>query len=104
MSTTSQHVDQVLKELNEIEIKVGNRIFSRGELKEAFDLVCDKENWKLPINTTLPVKDIQALNTILVAVEFFTGSKASFEFDNFNEAGVACFHVKAIGYYNAVGA
>lgn len=72
--------------------------FTRRALQEAFNRVSNKENWKFPINTVLPLETpVAELNTISAAVIFFTGSVATIK------RAPNGVHVTADGYYLAVG-
>lgn len=73
--------------------------FTIAYLRHAFDAVCDKENWKNPVNAEIEDNMISAT---LVAIEFFTGSKARLKFVG-RKDGVNKFKVWALGYYQAVG-
>jgi hypothetical protein len=70
--------------------------FSREEMAEVFDLVtANMPNWKGRISTTIPtsLQDVAA-----AAIEFFTGSEATFEAEGMSGAYV---RVRAAGYYAA---
>jgi hypothetical protein len=69
--------------------------FYPDELKEAFDSVCNKENWKMPINAVI-ASDNEAV--VRAAIIYYAGCEPTFDFcDNF-------LQVEAVGYYIAVGA
>jgi hypothetical protein len=76
--------------------------FTRAELKDAFDRVCDLTNWKNPINRvligTLSKRDRAAIEC---AVVFYAGCNASFAF---TPGARPSTRVTAVGYYVAVGA
>lgn len=82
---------------------------NRVQLSAAFDMVADKVNWKNPINCHAALTGSQVA-MIYAAVQFYAGCSPTFsvlagrvEFDAkgnpFNS-----YHVKAKGYYAAVGA
>lgn len=69
--------------------------YTHEQLTEAFALVKNRENWKLPIAATVPADADRAC--ISAAVVFFTGSQAEFI------PGRRGLHVGAAGYYAAIG-
>jgi hypothetical protein len=69
--------------------------YTHGQLTEAFALVKNPDNWKLPIAATVPADADRA--AISAAVVFFTGSMAEFI------PGRRGLHVGAAGYYAAIG-
>lgn len=71
--------------------------YCHEELKAAFELVENKTNWKLPIDTTIESKQVDVVRD---AVPFFTGSIAHFT----PIMGTDKVRVQASGYYSAVGA
>jgi hypothetical protein len=77
-------------------------IYSRAELREAFDAVQDETNWKLPIDAAIPayMRDVTE-----EAVVFFAGCRPTFTAINPKaRRSVRRLRVQAIGYYAAVGA
>lgn len=74
--------------------------------KPLFDLVADKKNWKLPINTTVRAPHFPAdrelfRKLIIRAIEFYAGGDASsFEYET-NDVPYITF--VAPGYYNLIG-
>jgi hypothetical protein len=70
--------------------------YSVGELRRAFHLVANRENWKFPIDA---VVDSQYVPVLQYAVEFMTGSKPTF-----TQKAPRLTRVQAAGYYSAVGA
>lgn len=68
----------------------------QAELEKAFDLVANKEHWKLPVNALVPHGTDE--NLITEAVIHFTGSVPSFKE---TKKGI---RVRAAGYYNTIGA
>lgn len=87
--------------LNQVVTQIGDRPVTRGELRDAFDLVCDTENWKNPIHRAIAYSGSDAddltLELIRVAVPFFTGSAVTIK------KGRDEVIVTADGYYNAIG-
>lgn len=76
-------------------------VYSRQELHDAFTLIQDKNNWKNPIDSTLPRgADVQMFHE---AVIFFAGCTPKFSM-SYNASGMQVIRVKAKGYYMAVGA
>lgn len=74
--------------------------YTEEALKEAFELVAPKPNWKLPIDATLPsITSIKKRNLIAFAVMFFTGSTATW-----SKTPGGKIRVTAPGYYASVGA
>ena len=71
--------------------------FTREQLLEAFELVENKTNWKLPIDKTIDSKDVEVVGK---AIPYFTGSIAHFT----PIMGTNQVRVQASGYYEAVGA
>lgn len=69
---------------------------TRGQLKEAFEKVQNKENWKLPIDSLCVPQDVQNIKNAII---FFTGSVPTFKK---SEKGYT-YRVQAAGYYAAVG-
>ncbi len=77
-------------------------VYSRAELREAFELVQDETNWKMPINAAIPeyMRDV-----VEEAVVFFAGCRPTFTVVNpAARKAQRRLNVKAIGYYAAVGA
>jgi hypothetical protein len=74
--------------------------FTRAELRNGFDLIAPKDNWKMPINAALPEGlSGRELMAIQAGIEFYTASQPSFEM-----VGGRVTRVRAAGYYAAVGA
>lgn len=77
-------------------------IYSRAELKEAFEAVEHPEHWKMPIDAAIPehMRDV-----VEQAVIFYAGCRPTFTPIN-PKARKANrrLNVKAVGYYVAVGA
>lgn len=80
---------------------VRGELVSRDDVLLAFNSVCDKENWKMPIEAL--VNGDADLDLIRAAVVYFTGSVPTFDpvdpVDN-----TTLIFVRAAGYYNAIGA
>ena len=70
--------------------------YSRDQLKAAFDMVANPENWKLEVRGTIPAP---AWDVVREAVVFFTGSVPSY---TVREDGR--LDVTALGYYAIIGA
>lgn len=88
-------VEQIQEEMKDIVVMPGR---TRGDLKDAFDLVKPKDNWKMPIEARLPVDtDADKLALIEDAVIFFTGGTIAIERD---AGGVT---VRSEGYYHHIG-
>jgi hypothetical protein len=89
-------VEQIQDEMKDIVVMPGR---TRGELKDAFDLVKPKDNWKMPIEARLPVDtDADKLALIEDAVIFFTGGCIQIERD---AKGITVY---SEGYYHHIGA
>lgn len=74
--------------------------YTDKELNDAFNLVANKENWKLPISATLPsITSASKRKLIAFAVTFYTGSVATF-----GKTASGKLLITAPGYYAAVGA
>jgi len=92
---------------SQIVANVNGRDVTRGELSEAFNLVVNKTNWKYPVDARVILTPEQR-NLVTEAVIFFAGCVPTFEpqgpvFESFNQL-VCEYRVRAVGYYNAVGA
>jgi hypothetical protein len=70
----------------------------QSELSAAFDMVANKETWKLAIDAW--VDDNVAPRLVADAVVHFTGSKPEIRFSTYRTG----YRVTAPGYYAAVGA
>lgn len=77
-------------------------VFSGAQLREVFELVCGRENWKAEIDATVgcPVNVTEPIFVEMIqdAVIFFTGSIPTVIK---NDAGE--FKVRAVGYHRATG-
>lgn len=88
-------LEQIQEEMKDSIVIPGR---TRGQLKDAFDLVKDRTNWKLPIRARLPAgTDADQLTLIEDAVVFFTGGDITIERD---ADGVT---VMSEGYYVNIG-
>ena len=67
--------------------------YTEAELREAFEQIQDKEDWKNPIKAVIKSYEFSKFEA---AVEFFTSSQLEIV-----ERGVNQFRVYASGYYNA---
>lgn len=77
-------------------------IYSRAELREAFEAVQDATNWKNPIDAAIPEWQRDVVEQ---AVIFFAGCRPVFTPVNPTaKKAVRRLNVKAVGYYAAVGA
>lgn len=111
--TTTQTADQVtaairaemaaLDNLPLPGILVLGQPVTRAELNAAFNLVVDKKNWKYPINTAVDLDD-KSLAMVREAVQFFAGCVPTFTPMLGATLPKCRYHVKAVGYYVAVGA
>jgi hypothetical protein len=73
--------------------------YSEEQLHAAFDLVKDKENWKMPIDGAVIPEDQE--DVVTAALIFFAGSPAQFE--PIRERP-GFLRVYAAGYYACIGA
>jgi len=71
--------------------------YTRAQLKAAFDIVKNRENWKYPIDTDIPSDS--DFDMIEAAVIFFTGS-VPFTADS-DQDGMT--RIMAAGYYTSIG-
>jgi len=77
-------------------------VYSRADLREAFEAVEDPSNWKMPIDAAIPA---WAEDITREAVIFFAGCVPTFEEINPKaRRSVRRLRVRAVGYYAAVGA
>lgn len=51
--------------------------YSREQLKEAFDKVCDKTDWKRPIDSVCRSQDVPI---VADAIQYFTATEAHFDY------------------------
>ena len=71
--------------------------YSREHLLTAFNTVCNKSNWKMPIDATIEGDDSDVVSQAII---YFAGCAPSFEPIH----GTERLRVRAVGYYQAVGA
>jgi hypothetical protein len=76
-------------------------IYSRAELREAFEAVQDPANWKNPIDAVIPCYMQDATEQ---AVIFYAGCRPTFTAINKGRRSMRRLSVTAVGYYAAVGA
>lgn len=94
-------LNQRLAELDtEIVARAEGFAFTRTELREAFERVENREHWKLPIDTRVAIVGDRQRVAIAQAVIFFAGCEAEIS----RIGRTPLFHVRAIGYYAAIGA
>jgi hypothetical protein len=82
---------------NELVAEVGGVLVTKSLLRYAFEKVENKKNWKLPIAARVYISEAWDKELIAKAIEFFTGSKATFA------QGRGMVQVSAPGYYAACG-
>ena len=85
----------------EIVDHIDGRPVTRFELTEAFDWVCDRSNWKNPINCTVYLSPRQ-IKLVRHAVAFFVGAFPTITFATTD--GTAKVRVVSPGYYAICGA
>ncbi len=79
-----------------------HRGYKVADLRKAFDMVCDRTNWKNPIRATIEASDFSLVSA---AVEFFTASILVVdEYVTDGDSGITALTVHADGYYVACGA
>lgn len=99
-------INEVPWTLTVVEFKPRTRVakkYSDEDLKDAFNRVCNKKNWKLSVNSTIDFKDLDELDLIREAVIHYTGSVPRFNVYELKN-GKKRVRVNAVGYYNAIGA
>jgi hypothetical protein len=79
--------------------EVCGRRVTRGELSAAFDKVRNSAHWKNRIDAKVRVSGYEELQMIVEAIEFFTGSRAEVSLAPEPET----YHVRAVGYFAAIG-
>jgi len=75
---------------------VSHRGFTRGQLSDAFHLICDPDNWKMPFECIISDCDFELYNE---ACMFFTGAELQVVELLGGDSKCRC-----IGYYEAIGA
>lgn len=88
---------------NEIATVINGKDITVKELRDAFDMVCDKDNWKNPIDARIENPGAHMREVIKDAIMYFTGSTAYFR-RVVEDSGRDTFHITAKGYYLAIGA
>jgi hypothetical protein len=74
------------------------------KLQPYFTMVCDKSNWKNPIDVQVPGEvPSQTLELIKEAIRFYTGSVALIT-RPYSEFKCLPWSIKAAGYYKTIGA
>lgn len=76
--------------------------YSRNQLKQAFEKVQNKENWKLPTNE-IWVETVEEAKLICRAVTFYTGGKTHYYRVTRNSIKGYFIH-SSEGYYYYIGA
>jgi hypothetical protein len=76
---------------------IGDRRYSLAELRAGFDLVCDRDNWKMPIDGWIAA-DLFVLADRGTA--HFAGCHLSVDAV---DTATGRLHVTAPGYYSAIG-
>lgn len=71
--------------------------YTRKALKSTFDLVCNKENWKLPIDAEV---DCANLTIVCTAIAFYVGC---YPYVKWSGNG-RYYQVTSPGYYQIIGA
>jgi hypothetical protein len=69
---------------------------TRKQLRSYFDMVCNKKDWKDPINSTCKKEHIENVRSAII---FFTGSSPTF-----THIRDDMYKVEAKGYYLTIGA
>ena len=70
--------------------------YTRKEWDDAFKLIADSDNWKMPIKAIVDLDDLEVCNEASI---FFTGSVLEVDYNEGTRVGVS-----APGYYNTIGA
>ncbi len=80
--------------------------FTIGELRQAFDRVSPKPNWKSQIDATIEIDDARDMALIREAVTFIAGSIPNITPTKSFLSGRAkkTFRVEADGYFHDIGA
>ena len=77
--------------------------YTLGELHRYFNMVCDLNNWKLPIDKVALLQTERDVYGMHEAVVWFTGSVPHLAVNRFTPEGIE-YRVTAAGYYAAIGA
>lgn len=102
VKSEKSYVQWLEEQVNTLRVSEKTAVVSeREEFKPLFNMVCDKENWKMPIDAYVPVEvaDVERLHQ---AVVFFVGGPVDIERVSVN--GKYMWHVVSPGYYNNIGA
>lgn len=84
-------------------LRSGRRLTTE-EMSAAFDRVKNSENWKLPIDKVIEVKDSEELEIIAEAIIFYAGSPSdAIPVHTKAKAGHKKYRIVAAGYYACVG-
>lgn len=96
----NKQLNDQMAELDNMTVAVsGSMSWTRRELNDLFKRVEPAGNWKLRIDAVAVAADDRELLGIREAVIFFTGSVPTM-----TPKGRNRYHVKAAGYYAAIGA
>src|SRR5262245_44728559 len=95
---------EIAASLAQVVAEVNGRKVTRGELRDAFDRVADKANWKNPVDAVIDISGDAEMAMIREAVIFFTGSVPKFAPRKGAKLPGCRYRVTARGYYLAVGA
>lgn len=82
---------------------IDGKDITHGQMKEAFEMVCDPENWKNPIDARIENPGAHKREVIKDAIMYFTGTTAYFR-RVLESSGKDTFHITAKGYYIGIGA
>lgn len=97
-------IEQALAEGDaQVVAEIDGREVTRAELAKAFDRVVPLEDWKKTIDAYVVVTRDGEQELIAKAIEFFTGSKATFEVVRQGRYYVS-YRVRAAGYFATIGA
>ena len=72
-------------------------------MKSYFDRICDKNNWKNPINSLVVIGNKEEKKMFEEAIIYFTGSLPKFSRCSWT-FGSNMYRVTADGYYKTIGA
>ena len=75
--------------------------YSIFDLRENFNKVAPKENWKNPIDAIIDAKE--DIGLLFASIEFMTGSMGYVTIIS-RQDGHLAYHIKADGYYRTIGA
>ncbi len=104
MHTTTLTINQVPVTVTVVEFKPREpKKYTQEDLQDAFNRVCNKKDWKLPIMTNIDFKGEDDISLLTNAIIHFTGSVPKFYVYELKN-GKKRVKVNSVGYYNAVGA